>query len=244
MGRTRVKVCGITRREDAEAAEAAGADALGFVFYAGSSRYVAPEVAAAIAATIPPFLTRVGLFVNASCAEIVQTVALGFLHTIQLHGNETPAFCQQLCAELGTTGPLPTLIKAVRVATRTDLHALSCWPVQAILLDAKVDNRYGGTGRSFDWSLLADWPRLLPGEGAAMPWILAGGLTPDNVAAAIRQVRPYAVDVSSGVEQAPGRKSAEQMMRFIQQVRVADQDWSDEPDSPWRKGAWHDQAGQ
>ena len=242
MGKTRIKVCGITRWEDAEVAAAAGADALGFVFYPGSSRYVTPERAAEMAERLPPFLIRVGLFVNASCAEIVQTVAMGFLNCVQLHGDETPAFCRQLRADMGASSRLPTLIKAVRVATQADLQAVAQWPVQAILLDAKVDNRYGGTGHSFDWSLLEGWPRLFPGEQTPLPLILAGGLTPETVAMAVRRVRPYAVDVSSGVESAPGIKSADKVRRFIQQVRQAD---LDRPDAmPSRTGKKDDQAGQ
>ena len=218
MGGTRIKVCGITRRADAEAAVAAGADALGFVFYSGSSRYVTPPVAATIAAELPPFLTRVGLFVNASCGDIVQILALGFLNAIQLHGDESLLFCQQLRAAVGRT----PLIKAIRVAVGEDLHGLSQWPVQAILLDAKVDNHYGGTGQSFDWSLLSDWPLRFADRAVPLPLILAGGLTPERVAGAVQQVRPYAVDVSSGVERAPGIKCAHKIDHFIQQVRQAD----------------------
>lgn len=234
MGRTRVKMCGITRREDAIAAVAAGADALGFVFYPGSSRYVTPEVAAMIVAGLPPFLTRVGLFVNASHAEILQTVALNFLDAIQLHGDETPAFCQQLSLEMGKG---IQVIKALRIATQQDLHEVRPYcgtqqdknnsyhptatqeamrPVQALLLDAKVGTRYGGTGQSFDWSLLGKW------HSSTVPLILAGGLHADNVATAIHQTQPYAVDVSSGLETTPGQKSVEKMTRFMREVQQAD----------------------
>lgn len=220
--RTRIKVCGITRRADAEAAVAAGADALGFLFYPGSPRYVTPATAAAMASDLPPFLTLIGLFVNPSLEEVVQTLAMGFLNGVQLHGDESPAFCQQLRNQTGGTHS-PSIIKAIRVATARDLHDLCQWPVQAILLDAKVGSQYGGTGQSFDWSLLQPWPHLFPTRAAPLPLILAGGLTPDSVATAVQQVQPDAVDVSSGVETAPGIKSADKIRQFIQQVRQADQ---------------------
>ncbi|MBF0462494.1 MAG: phosphoribosylanthranilate isomerase [Magnetococcales bacterium] len=231
MGKTQVKVCGLTRRVDVEAAVAAGADALGLVFYPKSPRFVTPAEAAALVADLPPFVVRVGLFVNASCAEIVQTVGLGWLDCVQLHGDETPAFCRQLRLEMERVALFPRLIKAVRVATREDVQTVAQWPVQAILLDAKVESRYGGTGRSFDWSLLEGWPRLFAASGAALPLILAGGLTPDNVALAVRQVRPYAVDVSSGVETAPGIKCANKIIHFIRQVQQADLDQPNTPDA-------------
>ncbi|MBF0161244.1 MAG: phosphoribosylanthranilate isomerase [Magnetococcales bacterium] len=218
MGKTRIKVCGITRLEDAEAAVAAGADALGFVFYAGSSRHVTPPLAAAMAVALPPFVTRVGLFVNAPAADIMQIWAMGFLHAIQLHGDESPHFCQQLRAAIGGV----PLIKAIRVAVAEDLRGLSQWPVQAILLDAKVGNQYGGTGHAFDWSLLHRWPHLFAEHATPLPLILAGGLTPERVASAVQQVRPYAVDVSSGVEKGPGIKCPQKIKQFIQQVQQAD----------------------
>lgn len=222
-GQTRIKVCGITRRQDAEAALVAGADALGFLFYPGSPRYITPAAAAAIATDLPPFLTLVGLFVNASHADIMQTLALGFLNSVQLHGDESPAYCQHLRDQTGGGVRNPAILKAIRVATAQDLHGLDHWPVQAILLDAKVESQYGGTGQSFDWSLLHSWPHLFPTKTTPLPMILAGGLTPDTVGTAVRQVRPYAVDVSSGVEISPGIKCADKINKFIQQVRQADQ---------------------
>lgn len=238
MHTTRIKICGITRRQDAEAAVAAGADALGLVFYPGSPRHVTPKTAHALAADLPPFVSLVGLFVNATPAEILYVAASGLLTTLQLHGHETPNFCRQLRREAG--GAL-RIIKAIRVATRDDLKQAALYDppprepqensdphtahpdteiqentrVQALLLDAKVDNRYGGTGQRFDWSLLDAWH-------PTTPWILAGGLCPDTVAEAIHRTRPYAVDVSSGVESAPGIKDAQKMARLVQQVRHAD----------------------
>lgn len=219
--RTRIKLCGITRRQDAEVAVEVGADALGLVFYPESSRYVAPDVAAELVHGLPPFLTLVGLFVNASQATIQKTLALGFLQVVQLHGDETPAFCRALLR--GAKRPL-RVIKAWRVATRADVQDAASYGaieqngaggVQAVLLDAKVPHQYGGTGHAFDWSVLSAWP-------ASAPLVLAGGLNPDNVGEAIRRVRPYAVDVSSGVEEAPGRKCARKMRCFVHQVQRAD----------------------
>lgn len=226
MSKTRIKICGITRYEDAKVAVAAGADALGFVFYPGSLRYVTPDKAAAIAVDMPPFLSHVGLFVNSSLADVLHIVGLGFLNVIQLHGDETPEFCRDLLQQ--TDRPLQ-VIKAVRLATKEDLQKTLQYcatqdnglagqqraVVQALLLDAKVENQYGGTGQQFDWSLLKMWH-------STTPLILAGGLHSDNVAMAIHLVRPYAVDVSSGVETEPGCKSAERINRFIQQVQQAD----------------------
>lgn len=218
MARTRIKMCGITRREDAEKAIEAGADALGFVFYPHSPRHITAEKAASIAAYLPPFISLVGLFVNASFADIIQTAERGFLHILQLHGHESPEFCQQLTQETGGAWPL---IKAIQVATQEDLNAVKPYTTQdkpavhGILLDTKVKNQYGGTGQTFDWTLINAWPY-------PVPLILAGGLQPDNVATAIQQVRPYAVDVSSGIEQRPGEKSTEKIHSFVQQVWQAD----------------------
>ncbi|MBF0115924.1 MAG: phosphoribosylanthranilate isomerase [Magnetococcales bacterium] len=220
-GVTRIKVCGITRREDAVAAVAAGIDALGWVFYPRSSRYVAPDHAALLASHLPPFLTRVGLFVNAPVAEILATVARGFLECVQLHGDETAQECLQLRQALREARLSITLVKAVRVAAAADLPDPALWPVDALLLDAKVRGHYGGSGHCFDWSVLDKEWRGMAGS-AGKPFILAGGLTPDNVAEAIGRVQPYAVDLSSGVESAPGVKDAQAMLRLVQQVRQAD----------------------
>ncbi|MEO5345537.1 MAG: phosphoribosylanthranilate isomerase [Magnetococcus sp. YQC-9] len=199
----RVKICGITRIEDALAACDAGADALGFVFFARSKRFVTPKQAAMIVARLPPFVTVTGLFVNASREEILSTAAVCRLDLIQLHGDEPPKACRDLPGRV---------IKGVRVATAGDLVGLERYPVHGLLLDAKVANQFGGTGHAFDWS-------ILQGYRLSLPLILAGGLHPDNVAEAVWRVRPYAVDVSSGVESAPGIKDTEKMVRFIRQVR-------------------------
>lgn len=204
--RIKIKICGITRREDALAAHRLGADAIGLVFYAPSPRSITPEKAAELVRTLPPFLTVVGLFVNAQQETIRRVVDLCHLNVVQLHGDETPEFCRNL--------DLPAkIIKAIRVQRREDLAALDRYPVHGLLLDAKVSGQYGGTGRTFDWSIPVDHafrPNL--------PILLAGGLTSDNVAEAARIVAPYAVDVSSGVEKRPGIKDISKMAHFIHQT--------------------------
>ncbi len=205
MAQTRVKICGITNLEDALAAVAAGADALGFVFYEKSSRYVAPLKVQRIVSELPPFVTTVGLFVNATAEKIIQTMTMARLTVVQLHGDESPEDC--------SLDPYP-VIKALPVKDAESLNGIDRYQVTALLLDAWSGKQYGGTGRSFDWQLA----RHLTGR---MPLILAGGLTPENVAEAIHVVNPYAVDVSSGVEERPGRKDHHKINKFILQVRNA-----------------------
>ena len=205
MERTRVKICGITNREDALAAVKAGADALGFVFFAKSPRAVAVETAAEIIALLPPFVASVGLFVNEDRAVIETTAQRCGLDLIQLHGDELPEDC---------VFPGRKVIKALRVRDGESLKVADRYQVTGLLLDAWSDKVYGGSGESFDWSLLRDF-------AAGHPVILAGGLTPQNVAAAIAEVRPYAVDVSSGVEAVPGKKDPAKVLEFIRQVNAA-----------------------
>ncbi|WP_092345453.1 phosphoribosylanthranilate isomerase [Desulfuromusa kysingii] len=200
---TRVKICGITNLEDALSAVAAGADALGFVFYPNSPRYISPEKAKDITSALPPFVTTVGLFVNASSATILQVMQTAGLGVVQLHGDETAEAC--------VLAPYP-VIKAVRVRGADSLAGVEKFKVSALLLDAWSEKHYGGSGESFDWQLA----KQLTGGS---PLILAGGLTPANVAEAIRVVHPYAVDVSSGVEKRPGYKDPDKVHKFIQQVR-------------------------
>lgn len=202
--RTRIKICGVTRPEDARIAAELGADAIGLVFYAPSPRNVGVEQARAIIAAVPPFVTAVGLFVDPSTDQVESVLRRCPLGLLQFHGDEAPDFC----AGFG----LP-YIKAARVSADADLvqylspyHGAQGW-----LLDAYHDRLYGGTGESFDWKLI---PRQL-----ARPVILSGGLTPDNVAAAVRQVRPWAVDVSSGVEASKGIKDAAKIAAFIAGVK-------------------------
>jgi phosphoribosylanthranilate isomerase len=202
--RTRVKICGITRVEDARAAAQLGADAIGLVFYARSPRYVRVDQARAISAAVPPFVTAVGLFVDPAREEVESVLRGCLINLLQFHGDEAPDFC-------GSFG-LP-YIKAARVRPDTDLvQYLSPYhEAQGWLLDAYHDRLYGGSGESFDWKLI---PRDL-----ARPVILSGGLTPENVGAAVRQVRPWAVDVSSGVEAAKGVKDAAKIAAFVTGVK-------------------------
>ena len=206
VARTRVKICGITSIVDGLAAIHAGADAIGLVFYPPSPRYLVPARAAELVNQLPPFVSVVGLFVNAPQVEILEIATICRLDGIQLHGDEPPKAC------LGLPG---RVIKAVRVARREDLVGLDDYPVSGLLLDAKIGSAYGGTGHRFDWSLLR-------GFQSRHPVILAGGLHDGNVANAIREVRPFAVDVSSGVEITPGSKNPEKMLRFTRQVREID----------------------
>lgn len=204
MSVVRSKICGITRVEDALAAVAAGADAIGLVFYARSPRAVTVEQARQIVAALPPFVTTVGLFVDIERAELQQILADVPLDLLQFHGDESLAQCE---------GHGRPYIKALRVKPGDDLVALMAqYPsASGILLDTYVEGVPGGTGLAFDWSLV---PQALP-----KPVILAGGLTPENVAAAIAAVKPYAVDVSGGVEASKGIKDADKVRAFIREVR-------------------------
>lgn len=206
MSNVRSKICGITRIEDALAAAEAGADAIGFVFYANSPRAVDVRQARAIIAELPPFVTTVGLFVNASRCELNEILEVVPLDLLQFHGDETPQDCE------GFHRPW---IKALRVRPGDDLEAACQLYVGArgILLDTYVPGVPGGTGEAFDWSLV---PARL-----SKPIILAGGLDAQNVGRAIAQVRPYAVDVSGGVEQAKGIKDAAKIEAFMRAVKQA-----------------------
>jgi phosphoribosylanthranilate isomerase len=202
----RSKICGITRIEDALSAAEAGADAIGLVFYAKSPRAVSVQQARAIIAALPPFVTTVGLFVDASRQELDKILAAVPLDLLQFHGDESPAFCEALQRPY---------IKALRVKPGDDLAAQVAAYGQAsgVLLDTYVPGIPGGTGEAFDWSLVP--------QGLNKPIILAGGLVAENVAAAIRQVQPYAVDVSGGVEAGKGIKDAEKIRAFMRAVKTA-----------------------
>ena len=209
MKRTRIKICGITREEDLAAAVAAGADALGFVFYAPSPRDVTPERAAQLMTRVPAFVSKVGLFVNEAPQTVSAVLAVAPLDLLQFHGDEDAAYCSQFGKPW---------IKAARVKPSLDLveyaSRFAGTPgVAGLLLDAHVKG-YGGGGQTFDWSLI---PLSLP-----LPVILSGGLHPGNVVQAVRAVRPWAVDVSSGVESARGIKDAQKITEFIAGVRNAD----------------------
>lgn len=204
---TRIKICGITREQDLRAVADSGADALGLVFYAKSPRHVTVPQAAQLARAVPPFVTVVGLFVNPSVEYVREVLAGVSLDVLQFHGEEEPAFCAQFGKPY---------LKAIRVKAGVDL--LQCAArykaAQGLLLDAYVEGTHGGTGESFDWALI---PHDLP-----LPVILSGGLHAGNVAEAIKQVRPHAVDVSSGVEAAKGIKDAAKVAAFINEVKQID----------------------
>ncbi|WP_080887605.1 phosphoribosylanthranilate isomerase [Nitrospira japonica] len=205
----RIKICGITNEEDAAAALLAGADALGFVFYRKSPRWIDPTVAGRIISSLPPFVAAVGVFVNEE-VKVVRDLMDGCgLALAQLHGDETAAYCLELARPA---------VKALRIKDRGSFLALAEFQgragIRGFLLDAYAEDAYGGTGRTVDWALAAEAAR-------SASVLLAGGLTPENVAEAIRAVRPYGVDVSSGVESTPGKKDAEKVRRFIQSAREA-----------------------
>ena len=204
-GVSRVKICGITNLNDAHHAAACGADALGFVFYPGSPRFVDPDTARRIIAELPPLVTTVGLFVNEHPARIREMVDFCGLNTIQLHGDEEPDQC---CY------PPCRVIKALRLRGDMQSSLFSAYKVSALLLDAFVPNQFGGTGHRCDWAQAA-------AVASQHRVILAGGLNSENVAEAVRQVHPYGVDVSSGVEEKPGQKDPEKVARFIRMAKEA-----------------------
>ncbi|MBL0226381.1 MAG: phosphoribosylanthranilate isomerase [Geobacteraceae bacterium] len=197
----KVKICGITCLEDALASVEAGADALGFVFYSQSPRHIFPEQAAEIIRRLPPFVQTVGLFVNEELSIVNTTADRCGLDIIQLHGEETPEYCDSV---------MRRVIKAFRVKDLTTLDSLVNYHVSGCLLDAWSPTALGGTGQTFNWDVAAE----AVNRGHRI--ILAGGLTPDNISESIRLVRPYGVDVSSGVEINPGNKDATKVSRFVE----------------------------
>ena len=200
MNRVRVKVCGIRSLEEAEASIDAGADALGFNFWGPSPRYISPEAARDIIARLPPLVANIGVFVN-EARETIEAIASDLsLAAVQLHGDESPEFCARIVGV--------KTIKAVRVLGGFQPHSINRYPTSMILLDKGLAGSYGGTGKTFDWSLAAECARL-------RPIILAGGLTAENVGAAISTVRPAAIDVCSGVEAEPGRKDLNKLRSFM-----------------------------
>lgn len=217
MTRTRIKICGLTREEDVLAAVEAGADALGFVFYPESPRYVSPNRAARLVALLPPFVTAVGLFVNETPGTVAQTAQAVRLSLLQFHGDETPSSCHMAAV----ASELP-FIRAFRVKPETtavdlikynDVYRYASPLFRGLLLDVWSE-AYGGAGKVFDWSIVS--------EETAHQAVLSGGLNAQNAAGAVRQLRPYAVDVSSGVEASKGIKDAGKIRAFIDAVRQAD----------------------
>ncbi len=204
--RTRVKICGVTRAEDALEAARCGADAIGLVFYPASPRYVTMQQAQQVVAALPPFISVVALFVNAKQAEIEAIISQVRIDIVQFHGDETAAECERI--------KLP-YFKAIRVKPDTNLlqYELDFSSAKALLLDTYSESAYGGTGHVFDWDLIP--------KNMVKPVILAGGLTDENVGLAIEKVKPYAVDISGGVELSKGVKDAKKIADFMQAVRVA-----------------------
>ena len=202
----KVKICGITSVEDAEAAVEAGADALGLMFYPGSPRLITLERAQDIARCLPPHIMRTGVFADPDPADVVAAIQHCQLNLLQFHGAETPEFCLQFAL---------MSMKAFRIRDADSLLPMSGYHTDAFLLDSQVTGQQGGTGETFNWDF------ALAAKKFGKPIFLAGGLTPQNVADAARKVAPFAVDVSSGVEQSPGKKDAKKMQDFIAAVRGA-----------------------
>lgn len=202
----KVKICGITNLEDAKAAIDAGADALGFMFFEQSARAVTVESVAAIVPELSPWVMRVGVFVDPQPELVFAAIQRCSLNLLQFHGNESPEFC----AQFGVMS-----MKAFRIKDATSLDALPSYSTDALLLDSYVAGKQGGTGEKFNWDLAIEAKKL------NKPIFLAGGLTPENVADAVRKVEPFAVDVSSGVELSPGKKDHQKIRSFISAVRGA-----------------------
>jgi phosphoribosylanthranilate isomerase len=201
---TEIKICGITRLEDALCAAECGADAVGFIFHPASPRYIAPERAGEIIAQLPGEITKVGVFVNREEKEVKRTMGACSLDLIQLHGDEPPAYCRLF--------PSERVIKAVSPRAPEELGELGEYRVRAFLVDARDAGRYGGTGKRSDWKLAAELGKLYP-------LILAGGLDEGNIAEAIAAVAPRAVDINSGCERAPGIKDHDRLRRIIKMTR-------------------------
>ena len=206
----RVKICGITNLEDALAAVEFGADALGFNFYQRSPRYIAPAAAREIISRLPKGVMNVGVFVNSSLAEVDHIYGMSSVVYVQLHGDETPQFVDKVVEFTGAI-----VIKALRVSENFDPQIAHDYDVRYFLLDASSSSAYGGTGEKFDWDAALKFKKLVPN------FFLAGGLTPENVAEAVRQVEPFGVDVCSGVESTKGRKDHKKLEEFIRNARSA-----------------------
>jgi phosphoribosylanthranilate isomerase len=204
---TRVKICGITNLGDAQAAVEAGADALGFNFWKKSPRFLAVAPAAKISKQLPPFIMRVGVFVNAPAELVARAIGECGLSLLQFHGDEPPEFC----TKFGLMS-----MKAFRIRNAESLKELPKYPTEAWLLDGYSTGARGGTGKKFNWDLAIEAQKF------GRPIFLAGGLTPENVAEAVRKVRPFGVDVSSGVESSPGKKDPSKIKAFVNAVRTVE----------------------
>lgn len=207
--RTRVKICGITDLEDARLAVDAGADAVGFIFFSASPRSIDEQSAGEIIKKLKPFVTTVGVFVDESVERIKEVVLSAGLNVVQLHGEETPKFVEALRAALPNT----RIVKTFRILELDDFSLIGTYAVDAVLLDTFHKDKHGGTGESFNWDLIL---KVKMPEGT--PLILAGGLNPGNARVAADKVRPFAVDVSSGVEKEPGKKDPDLIRKFIESL--------------------------
>ncbi len=212
---TKVKICGITNIGDAVYAAECGADAIGFVFYRNSPRFIERKTAKEIIRSLPPFITTVGVFVNHDIEDIIETVNDCRLNAVQLHGDEPPDYCVKIPLlspfNKGGAGGVK-IIKAIRIESEDSLEKMKDYEVSAFLLDSYSKNSYGGTGRTFNWNMAVKAKKY----GRI---ILAGGLTADNVVEAIEKVKPYGADVSSGVEERDGKKDKEKVREFIKRVK-------------------------
>lgn len=203
---TKIKICGITNFEDAAKSLDCGADALGFIFYEKSKRYISPPEAQKIIKELPPFVTKVAVFVDCPFRQIIKITSELFINAIQLHGSETPEFCSKFSYPV---------IKALRIKDSIDIQQVDSFATQTILFDTYSESDYGGTGKSFNW-------KVLEKLNTDKKIILSGGLNPGNIEKAITTVRPYGVDVSSGVEKSPGIKDHKKIKKFIEAVKNAD----------------------
>jgi phosphoribosylanthranilate isomerase len=201
-----IKICGITNMDDAAMAFAYGADALGFIFYAKSPRYVSPETAMRVIRNLPDDISKVGVFVNHDSHAVKEIYDFCGLDLIQLHGDESPAYCSEF--------PQSILIKAIAPGSQEDLGTVKQYAVKAIMLDARESGLYGGTGKRSNWELAAKLKEM-------RPLVLSGGLNPGNILLAIRTVSPHAIDVNSGVELSPGKKDPKKVQSIIATVRTA-----------------------
>ncbi|MDD5428010.1 MAG: phosphoribosylanthranilate isomerase [Candidatus Omnitrophica bacterium] len=205
---TKIKICGVTNKVDAITASGLGVDMLGFVLYNKSKRYVDPSEVEDIINELSPKVSKVGVFVNEDKNNVIKIAEDALLDTLQFHGDETPEYCSYF-------RPKYKVIKAFRLKTKADLKKVNDYDVDYYLFDTYQSDCIGGTGKRFDWTMLKDFELL-------KPVILSGGLDPDNVKHAIKEVSPFAVDVSSGVESAPGKKDAKLLKKFVENVRKAE----------------------
>ncbi|MDD5173913.1 MAG: phosphoribosylanthranilate isomerase [Candidatus Omnitrophica bacterium] len=208
---TKIKICGITNKRDAIAAARLDIDMMGFVFYSGSKRYVEPKIVRDIANELPPFIAKVGVFVDMNKDKVLEIAGECALDILQLHGDEPPDYCAGFSAAKIGEGSYK-VIKAFRIKDSASLKGINDYDVDFYMFDAYSEKSKGGTGKSFDWKIVENFEFL-------KPVILSGGLTPGNVREAIERLSPYGVDVSSSVEIAPGKKDIELMKVFVENVR-------------------------